>query len=90
MCVDNTECNRQCQAKLHTQRVDQVLVRHALYGSLPGYEQTTPRAELMAIYLAIKYGSSPQRIICDHINHVNVLTNWARDNDTSFLNPKDA
>lgn len=61
--------------------------RQALVGPLPGNEQITPRAELYAIFKAIKYGRSPQRVICDHLNHVVALLDWLYKGVTSFLNP---
>ena len=77
-----------CLTKRDSQKRPHAPVATALYGVLPGYEQTTPRAELYAIYQAVKQGCSPQRIICDHINHVNALNDWMLDGSTSFLHPK--
>ena len=63
-------------------------VKQVHYGPLPGHEQSTPRAELYGILMAVRYGHSPQRIICDHVNHVNALRDWMRYGITSSLNPK--
>lgn len=52
-----------------------------------GSEQTIPRAELYAIFKGVKYGRNPQRIICDHLNHVIALLDWLHYGVTSFLNP---
>ena len=54
---------------------------------MPGPIQTTPRAELYAILLAVVHGASPQTIVCDHWNHVLKLRELA-DGCTSILNPK--
>ena len=56
-------------------------------GPLQGNIQTTPRAELMAIFVAVAFGRSPKRIVSDHLNHVVALRNWMLLGDTSFLNP---
>ena len=44
------------------------------YGSLEGYRQTVPRAELWAIYEALRWASRPFRIISDHKNHVEAIS----------------
>ena len=87
-CVEINGCNEKCSTKRHDQKRPHAPVATALWGVLPGFEQSTPRAELYAIYQAVKHGSSPQRIFCDHINHVNALNDWMLSGVTSFLHPK--
>ena len=62
--------------------------KQAVYGPLHGNDQTTPRAKLMAILIAVVFGKSPQRIVSDHLNHVVALREWMIDGCTSFLNHK--
>ena len=62
------------------QKFIQPATRQALALSLPGPIQTTPRAELWAILIAIEMGESPQTIISDHANHVNALLKMAKGN----------
>ena len=81
-------CDGKCFSKRSDQHRPRAPVGNALYGVLPGYDQTTPRAELYAIYQAVKHGASPQRIISDHVNHVNALNDWMHHGTTSFLHPK--
>ena len=81
-------CDGKCFSKRPDQKRPRAPVGNALYGVLPGYEQTIPRAEFYAIYQAIKHGVSPQRIICDHVNHVNALNKWMNEGSTGFLHPK--
>ena len=80
--------NKHCAAKRHDQKRPRAPIRVAQYGPVPGYDQSTPRAELYAIYAAVKNGVSPQRIICDHINYVNAMSRWMGEGRTTFLNPK--
>ena len=87
-CAELNGCDGKCFAKKADQKRVTAPVLLALYGVLPGFDQTTPRAELYAIYQAVRYGCSPQRIIVDHINHVNALNDWMINGITSFLNPK--
>ena len=70
MCVEVFGCDGKCGAKLPVQKKRKVTVIQAVAASLPGPIQTTPRAELYAILIAITHGVSPQLIVCDHWNHV--------------------
>ena len=54
--------------------------------ALPGPIQTTPRAELYAIWLALVFGASPQLIISDHNNHVQALRDM-KEGIYKVLNP---
>ena len=69
-------CDGSCMSARANQHLVMEEPRQALVGPLPGNEQITPRAELYAIFKAIKYGRSPQRVICDHLNHVVALLDW--------------
>ena len=69
-CKEYMGCNEECKKKKHPQKLQKATVCQSLATSLPGPIQTTPRAELYAIWLAIAYGPSPQLIITDHNNHV--------------------
>ena len=86
-CKEHKNCTGICRAKKPDQKLVMAAPIQAVYGHLPGNIQTTPRAELMAIYVAVAFGRSPQRIISDHLNHVVALRNWMLLGDTSFLNP---
>ena len=86
-CTENAGCNAKCMAKKPEQKLAMGVPIQAAYGPLGGSIQTTPRAELMAIFVAIVFGRSPQRIISDHLNHVVALRDWMLHGDTSFLNP---
>ena len=87
-CSESSGCDGKCRTKRHDQSRPRAPVDVAIWGVLPGVEQTTPRAELYAILQALTYGKSPQGIFCDHINHVNMLNDWMYYGVTSFLNPK--
>ena len=61
-------------------------VIQAVAASLPGPIQTTPRAELYVILIALVYGISPQLIVCDHWDHVKALIDLSAG-IASMLNP---
>ena len=87
MCSEISGCNGLCLVKKPEQKLVMAKPLQAAYGPLQGNIQTTPRAELMAIFVAVIFGRSPQRIISDHLNHVVALRNWWLYGDTSFLKP---
>ena len=86
LCRERFGCNGGCTSKRHEQKL--VKARHvqSLAAALLGPIQTTPRAELYAILLAVVHGISPQLIISDHANHVNAIQRMARG-DLSVFNP---
>ena len=63
-------CDSTCHVSRHTQPTLPLRAVQAVYGPLVGYFQTTPRAELQALIIALKHGKSPQTIVSDHKNHV--------------------
>ena len=63
-------CNKSCTAPKLKQPPPKFKAVQAVYGPLVGFFQTTPRAELQAMIVALKYGRSPQTIVSDHRNHV--------------------
>ena len=77
-CKEHQGCDGECKKKKKHQRRIIPEVHQAMCASLPGPHPTTPRAELMAIYQAIKWGESPQTIISDHENHVRDLRAMGR------------
>ena len=87
MCKEISGCNGECKKKLPDQKRIKANPFQALYASLPGVQQTTPRAELFAILKAVQYGVSPQVIVSDHKNHVDAIHDLARGK-THVLNPK--
>ena len=48
-------------------------LRGGIFGALDGPKQTVPRAELQAIWEALKWAVTPMRIISDHKNHVDAI-----------------
>ena len=74
-CKEQYGCTGRCLSKKPDQKLVMAPPTQAVYGPLPGNIQTTPRAELMASYVAVVYGRSPQRIISDHLNPVVALRN---------------
>ena len=72
-CADNAGCDKACYNKQHEQKLAKAAPTQALAVALPGPIQTTPRAEVYAILMALVYGVSPQVIICDHDNHVKAI-----------------
>ena len=86
-CAEHMGFYRACIKQRPNQNLLTEEPRQALYSPLLGDEQSTPCAELYAIFKAVVFGRSPQRIICDHLNHVNAHCNWRVNGCTSFLNP---
>ena len=72
-CKEIGKCDAKCKKKRQDQKRPPAPVRNACYGLPEGLIQSTPRAELQAILVAVQEGISPQRIISDHINHVNYM-----------------
>ena len=81
-------CDEVCMRRKPEQKTVMGTPVQAVYGPLHGNNQTTPRAELMAILVAVCFGRSPQRIISDHLNHVVYLRDWMIHGKTEFLNPQ--
>ena len=86
-CKEHMGCNGTCGQKKRDQKRPSAEVKIAHYGPLIGRCQTTPRAELHAILVAVRFGISPQVIVSDHINHVIYLDRWMYEGWTGFLSP---
>eukprot|EP00973_Karenia_brevis_P038007 5240669-Karenia_brevis.AAC.1 len=54
-------------------QVDHGRLVGAMYGTLPGREQTVPRAELYALRAVLPWVIPPATIWMDHINHVRAI-----------------
>ena len=87
-CVEIAGCDMACRQKRKPQKHYKPNVIQALYASLAGEDQSTPRSEAMAMYQAVRYGISPQVIISDHINHVRDFIRFAAGSTTTPLHPK--
>ena len=60
----------------------QGIIMGGMYGTLGGENQTVPRAELWAMYVALSYARKPFRIVTDHLNHVHAISKgkaWCLD-----------
>ena len=88
LCVEISSCDSACQRAKHKQQLHQPQVVQALYASLPGSDQSTPRTEARAMFRALKHGISPQLVISDHINHVRDFISFAANARKSPLDPK--
>ena len=60
---DGNGCDGSCMRPKPDQKCIMGTPKQAVFGPLHGNDQTTPRAELMAILLAVVFGKSPQRIV---------------------------